>query len=637
MLFRPSLCLSRETADPYSADKGGTAKLPKNEKVSSPRRVEVHATAQAGGVVLPDKKHAFYSRLRRLRPLVRGSDRLAQAFVQKTLHVLAIKRFPLLARRLQYQHRQFNNSKDVEQFAEWLLPMDVLHLAFWLSSLYANLLSKKRRKDHALFFTPPELSTRVITDLKAAGAGFSTARFIDPACGGAAFLAPLAGVIRDDLRAKGTSSKRILKHLETHLTGWDIDPVLCKLCKAFVWMVMYDEIKATGFIPQLQVKQGDALAISQRNKGRFDVIVCNPPYRKVPAEDLAMLSQENREICSGQPNLYAIFMAVAVRLTKRGGRIALITPTSFLSGPSFTPLRKWLAGNTDVCQVDLVEKRQGVFVSVEQETAVTTLYKVARKEKRRETAVFAIGSEQPSELVGTTSLPDDGSAWVLPRAQGDVPLLTLLRARKHTLASYGYETRTGLFVPHRDKRRTKKWKKRQARAFPLIWCTEIGQDGRFEFDYAEHGKRFVVIAKKDDRVVLRRPSVALQRTTAKDDSRRLIAAPIGGNVIKKYGGYVGENHVVFLVQTERAVCDVNLLAKILRSKTVDRLFRCISGSVSVSSSELAELSLPDPQVLHAALARGESIEFAIDEGYGLKRKTSDKTPVRGVVPEEAVA
>jgi len=593
--------------------------------------------------VLPDKKLSFYNRLRRLRPLVRGSDRLAEALVQKTLHLLAVKRFPLLARRLGYQHRQFNNSKDVEQLAEWLRPMDVLHLAFWLSSLYANLLSKKRRKRHALFFTPPELSTRVIANLRDAGADFSTARFIDPGCGGAAFLAPLAGVVRDALRHKGATPKRTLRHLETHLTGWDIDPLLCKLCKAFVWMVMYEEIKATQFVPQLQVKRGDALTISRRNKSRFDVVVCNPPYRKVPTKELANLSHQNRAICSGQPNLYAIFMAVVVRLTKQGGRIALITPTSFLSGPSFTPLRKRLTADTQVCQVDLVEKRQGVFVSVEQETAVTTLQKIARNakktnEKRRETSVFAIGSEQPSELVGTTSVPHDGSAWVLPRAQGDVPLLAVLRARKHTLASYGYETRTGLFVPHRDKRRTRKERRGQARAFPLIWCTDIGQDGRFEFDVAEHTKHFVVMAKKDDGVVLRKPSVALQRTTAKDDSRRLVAAPISGNVLKKYGGYVGENHVVFLLQTERAVCDVNLLAKILRSKTVDRLFRCISGSVSVSSSELAELSLPDPQIVHAALARGESIESAINEGYGLKRKGSVKAPAKGiVVREEAVA
>src|SRR5688500_11483846 len=217
---------------------------------------------ELGGVVLPEKKQSFYSRLGRLRPLVRGSDRLAQALVQKTLHLLAVKRFPLLASRLRYQHLRFNNSKDVEQLVEWLRPMDVLELAFWLSSLYANLLSKKHRKYHALFFTPPELSARVVVNLKNAGTNFTQATFIDPACGGAAFLAPLAAEIRDALRQQGLGPREILRHLESHLAGWDLDPVLCKLCKAFVWMTMYEEIKETHFLPELAVKCGDALAIS---------------------------------------------------------------------------------------------------------------------------------------------------------------------------------------------------------------------------------------------------------------------------------------------------------------------------------------------------------------------------------------
>lgn len=591
--------------------------------------------------MLPENKQSFYGRLRRLRSLVSESDRLAEAIVQKILHVLVSQRFPLLSRRLRFQHRRFDNSKEVAEFATWLRQMDVLELAFWLSSLYSNLVSRKTRKYRALFFTPPKLSSQVIANLSEAGADFSTARFIDPACGGAAFLAPVACAIRDSLQHKGASPRKILTHLQTHLTGWDLDPVLCKLCKAFVWMAIYEEIKTTGFIPYLDVKPGDALVRGRRNRERFDVIVCNPPYRKVPTIELAKLSPEDRTVCSGQPNLYAIFMAVAVRLAAADARIALLTPTSFLSGPSFTPLREQLA-EAQICKVDLVEKRQGVFVSVEQETAVTTLRVIERNPKRTqknrsETSVFAIGSDKPPEFVGKAKVPDDGSVWVLPRAQGDVPLLALLEARNHTLASYGYETHTGLFVPHRDTRKTRRNGNGAARAFPLIWCTDIGQDGRFEFKQADRSKRFIIIAKKNDRVVLRKPSVALQRTTAKDDARRLIAAPIDAGVINEYGGYVGENHVIFLLKTERAVCEVGLLAKILRSRTVDRLFRCISGSVSVSSSELAELPLPDPQVLHAALARGKTIESAIEEGYGLKRILSNKASARRVSAEEALA
>lgn len=589
--------------------------------------------------MLPEKKQSFYSRLGRLRPLVKGSDRLAQALVQKTLHLLAVKRFPLLASRLQYQHLRFNNSKHVEQLVEWLRPMDVLELAFWLSSLYANLLSKKRRKYHALFFTPPELSTRVLANLKTEEVDFATARFIDPACGGAAFLAPIAGVVRKALLEKGASPKRILRHLETHLTGWDIDPVLCKLCKAFVWMVMYEEIEAARLIPRLQVKSGDALTMSRRKRGRFEVVVCNPPYRKVPAEELASLSKDDRVICAGQPNLYAVFMAVAVRLARWDGRIVLITPTSFLSGQYFAPLRKHLAAKARVCAIDLVEKRQGVFVYVEQETAVTTLRRRQRIETETDTptGVFAIGSQRGAEFVGGADVPKDGSLWVLPRAKSDVPLLQLFTKKKHTFESYGYETETGLFVPHRDKRKTLARKGSNRRAFPLVWSTDISRTGELRFEKNSHKKRFVVMPEADDEVVIRVPSVVLQRTTAKDDARRLVAVPISDRFVSEYGGYIGENHVVFLLKTDRAVCEIGVLAKILRSHVVDRLFRCMSGSVAVSTSELAELPLPDPQLLNAALARGESVELAIAAGYTEPVESGRGHSVRQPSAEEALA
>jgi adenine-specific DNA-methyltransferase len=589
--------------------------------------------------VLPEKRQSFYNRLGRLRPLIKGSDGLAEALVLRVLHVLVAQRFPLLSRRLRFRSRRFNKSEHVVQLAKWLGDMEVLELAFWLSSLYANLVSKKTRKHRALFFTPPKLSSRVIADIQDTGADFSTARFIDPACGGAAFLAPVAGAIRKSLRDKGMGPKRILLHLQTHITGWDLDPVLCKLCKAFVWMVVYEDIKATGFIPALDVTSGDALTRSRRKKAQYDVVVCNPPYRKVPTKELKNLSAEHRAVCTGQPNLYAIFMRVAVKLAVSDGRIALLTPTSFLSGQYFSPLRKHLTAAAQVCQVDLVEKRQGVFVGVEQETAVTILRRqVGGIRSRPDTKIFAIGSEHAAEFVGCATLPTDDALWVLPRAPGDVPLLRLFKEQAHTIASYGYETRTGLFVPHRDKRRTVKKKGRRKRAYPLIWSTDIGQSGRFKFERTAHEKRFVIMRLKDDAVVRRTPSVALQRTTAKDDARRLVAAPISERFVNKFGGYIGENHVVFLSKSsERAACEVGLLSKILRSKTVDRLFRCMSGSVAVSASELGELPLPDPQVLNAALARGETIETAVAAGYRPARRPVSPARESRPITEETPA
>jgi adenine-specific DNA-methyltransferase len=170
-----------------------------------------------------------------------------------------------------------------------------------------------------------------------------------------------------------------------------------------------------------------------------------------------------------------------------------------------------------------------------------------------------------------------------------------------------------------------------------VWSTDIGRSGELRFERNSHKKRFVIMPNADDRVVIRVPSVALQRTTAKDDARRLVAAPIGDRFVSKYGGYIGENHVVFLFKTERAICDIGVLAKILRSQIVDRLFRCMSGSVAVSTSELAELPLPNPWALNSALARGENVETAIAAAYKPPEQAGRSQATRQRSFEEALA
>ncbi len=60
------------------------------------------------------------------------------------------------------------------------------------------------------------------------------------------------------------------------------------------------------------------------------------------------------------------------------------------------------------------------------------------------------------------------------------------------------------------------------------------------------------------------------------------------------------------------------LAQILRSKPIDRLFRCISGANNVSVFELSQLPLPCPKNLQLALAEGLDMTSAILHAFGKK-------------------
>ena len=84
-------------------------------------------------------------------------------------------------------------------------------------------------------------------------------------------------------------------------------------------------------------------------KGIYDVIISNPPYKK-----LAKSSEESEvvnDIVFGQPNIYFIFMAMALHLLKPNGEMIFITPRSFTSGAYFKKFRGYLLDNSSIKKI----------------------------------------------------------------------------------------------------------------------------------------------------------------------------------------------------------------------------------------------------------------------------------------------
>jgi adenine-specific DNA-methyltransferase len=126
-------------------------------------------------------------------------------------------------------------------------------------------------------------------------------------------------------------------------------------------------------------------------------------------------------------------------------------------------------------------------------------------------------------------------------------------------------------------------------------------------------QRFISPAKTRT-LVHQRPGVILQRVTSNDQPKRLVGAPISDRFLKKYGGYIGENHTVILEQEDpKPMLSPQELIELLACETIDRYFRSISGSTNVSTFELGQLPLPDPAQLRARIDAGESIAEATRE------------------------
>jgi adenine-specific DNA-methyltransferase len=566
------------------------------------------------------EKQQYHRHVNSLSVVMRTGGHVAEEMVETILALWSQTQYPALGHGSVTGKKNLASDAKVQGFVNWLCQGDLLHSAYWLSSAYAFWIEEEKRRHLAMFFTPPSITQRLLDDLERSGVLFAEHTFYDPACGGAAFLAPIAQRIRQTLKAKGATAGQILAAVGNRLFGTDLDPVLCRLSKQFLRMVLASEIAATKTEPELHIATANSLLDIDQLVGRIDVVVCNPPYRKMPASEVRQYANRFSEVIEAQPNLYGLFIAQCVRLLRSHGVAALVTPTSFLSGQSFSKLRHYLMTHSEITQIGIVADKSGVFIGVEQETALTLLRRRLVHHSATTTATVKVVSRDGTmKSVGPCVLPSSGNSWPIPRDEGDAEILRIASASHARLADYGYRPRIGALVWNRDKRQTyaseaKAKLVKKGLVLPLLWSSDIRQNETLVFSGKSkvNGEpSFVKVSGFDTPAVVSKPAVLLQRVTSNEQPKRLVAAPVPTEILARFGGFVGENHTVILEALEGCIFPPERLAALLGSTFVDRYFRCISGATNVSIFELSQLPLPSPHMLLRAIERGLDIDAAV--------------------------
>jgi adenine-specific DNA-methyltransferase len=268
--------------------------------------------------------------------------------------------------------------------------------------------------------------------------------------------------------------------------------------------------------------------------------------------------------------------------------------------------------------MDLVESRKDVFADVLQEVALSTF---KRGSRRRQAACAVVHAERDGlhvQPTGTLILPHDPEApWTLPRSTADSALVERMREMPARLADWGYAVSTGPLVWNRHKERLHATP--GAGRVPVVWAEAVTQDGRFVYRATKknHVPWFEPRGADDPNIVTR-PCVLVQRTTAKEQHRRLIAAEMPAAFLAQHGRVTVENHLnMILPIVAKPKVPVSAVAAFLATVTADRVLRCINASVAVSASELEAIPLPAAADALAALASPDP-EAAVARLYGVR-------------------
>jgi adenine-specific DNA-methyltransferase len=552
---------------------------------------------------------------------------MAGSFAHKALQAFSKR----IAPRLRLSQPFFSSAAELDSSAAKLaesIGIDAATLPIadglnFITSIYPILLAPSDRSNKGAFYTPVALVNRLLDQATEEGVDWKTVRVLDPAAGGGAFLIHSALRMRDALQSCEPSF--VLAQIETRLLGLELDPVAAGLARNSLQILLSDLSAASkrAFRPNVRVCD----TLDEEPDPSFDLVIGNPPYGRVTLTD-EQRHQYSRSLY-GHANLYGVFTDIALRWTRDGGLIAYLTPTSFLAGQYFAALRNLLATEAPPASIDLVHARSGVFEDVLQETMLAVYRKSnARRRSRPQIHYLNVHNEREADVTrnGTVGLPTPPSSpWFVPRNSDHSFLISRLEAMPVRLGDWGYSVSTGPLVWNRFKPQLRHDPNGEG-VHPLIWAEAVAADGRFIFraEKKNHAPYFK-LKRGDEWLVVRGSCVLLQRTTAKEQARRLIAAELPAEFVEKNRGVVVENHLNMIRPGGMPKVSTGVVAAIFNSQVVDQVFRCMSGSVAVSAFELEAMPLPPPEALQrlTELVTRKANSNAIDREcarlYGLDR------------------
>nr|WP_294517993.1 SAM-dependent methyltransferase [uncultured Rhodopila sp.] len=485
-----------------------------------------------------------------------------------------------------------------------------------LGRIYAHALPGDQRAADGIFYTPLPLVRRLLDQAGNAGHDWLTGSAIDPSCGGGAFLVEAAARMLANM--PGADPAIVVAAVGARLRGWDIDPFACWLAQVAVEAALLRQVVASRKrLPQI-TECRNALCNFGGDTGRYGLVMGNPAFGKVKKTE--EMGRTFARSLYGHPNLYGMLTDLAVHLAKAdGGVVAYLTPTSYLGGEYFKLLRKLLVEQAKPITVDIVESRTDVFADVLQEVALTCF---KRGRKAQKAGCFGIRVD-PGGLkiteTGYLTLPRNAlEPWIVPRVPDDAALVEKLSTMPTRIRDWGYQISTGPLVWNRHKEQLHaQWAEDRC---PVIWAEAVTPDGRFSLQALKSNHRdrvwFAPRGPKDPNLV-RKGCVLAQRTTAKEQDRRIICAVMPQEVVTKFKAVAVENHLNMFVPTSvRPGVSLSALAAFLSTRAADRVIRCINGSVALSASELEAMPLPSVDDLRTALGASD-LESAVCRLYGI--------------------
>lgn len=350
---------------------------------------------------------------------------------------------------------------------------------------------------------------------------------------------------------------------------------------------------------------------SNATEGAFDIVIGNPPYKKIPKD--ADEAKSISHVCYGAPNLYFLFWAMGINNLKSQGELVYIIPRSWTSGAYFERFRQYLLNQTVITNIHLFGSRKKVFKgeAVLQETMIIRVVKNAPKPSQ-----IKISFSETSDLSSIQqsyskyeTIVGSNSYIYLPVDKSQAETLEKVNRQRHTLLTEGMKMKTGIVVDFRTREVLRDVY--EVGAYPLFYSQHI-KNGRVSFPINKEGE-FILT----DRASLLQKNtnyVFVKRFTAKEEKRRLQCGIVFDTDFPQYEYISTQNKINFI---ECATHEEALgIYAIFNSTLYDTYYRILNGSTQVNSTEINNIPIPDRDtitLIGKELAKEDLTEYTCDK------------------------
>lgn len=462
-----------------------------------------------------------------------------------------------------------------------------------LTQIYNIENTKDSKKGKGQFFTPINLA-KYMASLSEINK--EEVSILDPGAGMGILSVSLIEQIVAKKKVKKVSlvcyetDKQVLPYLDNVLK--EIKVVLDKKSILFVYTILEKDF----VLSNADILTSNLINFKNKEKNLFDVIISNPPYFKLNKTDLQIA--KFKDIISGQPNIYFLFMAISARLLNSEGEMIFITPRSFCSGLYYSKFRKWLMNNVNFANIHIFNSRKELFSreSVLQENIITRFTKQEQKNITisKSTNGYFLDNTGIEVLKKDVINKSNGHIFFrIPSNEHELNIIRQLDQLPFNFYKLGIKISTGKVVAFRNKESLSN--NISSDSVPLLWMHNI-KNGKIEWPLKNKDKPISIKNNVTTKKLLLEFGnyLIIKRFSVKEQKRRFDMAIINEDEFKEFKYFALDNMINYIYNPYQKLNknQISGIAKYLNLPIVDLYFRILNGHTQINANEVYALPFP---------------------------------------------